>query len=196
MNRAKGKRRSSASQGLMRKKSARLLVSTPSISRRAICASVFRRGATTSRSANRSTCRICGALRVSVNKLTKVTTAVERRTMAFMGDTGVRQPLVSANPACFIPAIPLVHPSFARLQEFEERKPVILDAVRNQLRGFRIFRAGMGPEPRILERLEAAIMNALYNQLPPLCDIPDRGMHLAPRWASETSILIKSHCAA
>ncbi len=81
-------------------------------------------------------------------------------------------------------------------EEFEERKPIIIDAVRNQLRGFRIFLAVMGPEPRILERLEAAIMNALYEQPPPLCDIPDQGMHLAQRWASEAPILIKNNCAA
>ena len=80
-------------------------------------------------------------------------------------------------------------------EEFEERKPIIIDAVRNQLRGFRIFLGEMGPEPRVLERLEAAIMNALYEQPPPICDLPDKGMHLAPRWASEVPLLIKTRCA-
>lgn len=79
--------------------------------------------------------------------------------------------------------------------EFEARKQVIIDAVRKQLRGFRIFLAAMGPEPRMLERLEAAIMNTLYQQPPPLCDIPDRGMYLAPRWPSELPILVKGNGA-
>ena len=83
--------------------------------------------------------------------------------------------------------------------EFEERKPVILDAVRKQLAGFRIFitdTVDMRREARILERLEAAIMGNLYQQPSPICDIPDRGMHLAPRRASETPIIVRNNCAA
>ena len=78
--------------------------------------------------------------------------------------------------------------------EFEERKTDILDAVRKQLRGFRIFVADAG-EKRVYQRLEASIMNHLYRQPSPLCDIPDRGMHLAPRWSSEKPIIIKNRCA-
>ncbi len=81
-------------------------------------------------------------------------------------------------------------------EEFEERKSVILDAVRRQLAGFRIFVTDMGKEKRVLERLEASIMNNLYRQPSPICDIPDRGMHLAPRWRSEDPIIIKNGCAA
>ena len=62
--------------------------------------------------------------------------------------------------------------------EFEERKSTIIDAVRKQLAGFRILVADVGTEPRILERLEASIMNNLYQQPSPFCDIPDRGMIL------------------
>jgi len=41
--------------------------------------------------------------------------------------------------------------------KFRKRKPVILDEVRRQLKGFRIFVAEVGPEKRILERLEASL---------------------------------------
>ena len=79
--------------------------------------------------------------------------------------------------------------------EFEERKTVILDAIRRQLEGFRIFVGDVGEEPRMLERLEASIMDSLYQQPPPLCDIPDRGMQLSPRWDSEEPIVVESNCA-
>jgi len=39
--------------------------------------------------------------------------------------------------------------------EFEERKPIILDAVQKLLAGFRIFVADVGRGSRLLERLEA-----------------------------------------
>ena len=79
---------------------------------------------------------------------------------------------------------------------FEKRKAFILDAVHKQLACFRIFVADIGTEPRILERLEASIMNNLYQQPLPLCDIPDRGMMLAPRWDSEKPILVRTKCEA
>ena len=44
-------------------------------------------------------------------------------------------------------------------EEFEERKSIILDTVGRQLTGRCIFVAEMGREPRVLERLEASIMN-------------------------------------
>ena len=77
--------------------------------------------------------------------------------------------------------------------EFEEKKPVILDAVRTQLEGFRIFIADVGEEPRILERLEASIMDNLYSQPSPFCDIPDRGMFLSPRLDSEEPVVFESN---
>jgi hypothetical protein len=81
-------------------------------------------------------------------------------------------------------------------EEFETRKPMIIDAVREQLGGFRVFVAGIGEERRILERFEASVMLNLYRQPPPICDIPDRGMQLAPRWASESPIIIKNDSVA
>jgi hypothetical protein len=80
-------------------------------------------------------------------------------------------------------------------EEFEERKVKILDAVRRQLSGFHIFVTDIGREPRVLERLEASIMNNLYQQPSPICDIPDRGMQLSPRRDSEKKITVKNSCA-
>jgi hypothetical protein len=80
--------------------------------------------------------------------------------------------------------------------EFEEHKSIILDAVRKQLVGFCIFIADVGKEPRLLERLEASIMNNLYQQPSPICDIPDKGMQLAPRWKSENQIIVNNSCEA
>ena len=79
-----------------------------------------------------------------------------------------------------------------KLAEYEERKPEIQKAVRNQLFGFRIFAANIGTKPRILERLEAAIMETLYNQPMPLCDVPDKGMMLAPCRETEVPIVVRN----
>lgn len=80
--------------------------------------------------------------------------------------------------------------------EFEEQKSIILNAARKQLAGFCIFVADVGRDPRVLERLEASIMSNLYQQPSPLCDIPDRGMQLSPRWDSENLIIIKNNYSA
>ena len=78
--------------------------------------------------------------------------------------------------------------------DFEKQRQEILNAAREQLQGFRIFAADVGTEPRILERLEASIMNNLYEQPSPFCDIPDRGMMLSPRWDSEAPIITENRC--
>jgi len=80
-------------------------------------------------------------------------------------------------------------------EEFEERKLIIIDAVHKQLAGFCIFAAELGREPRILERVEASIMNNLYKQSSPICNIPDRGMYLSPRYDLEEVIIVKNNSA-
>jgi len=82
-----------------------------------------------------------------------------------------------------------------RMAEFAARRPAIGEAVERQLTGFRVFVADVGTRPRVLERIEAAVMNHLYAQPPPFCDVPDRGMMLAPRWRSEGPITMRSTCA-
>ncbi len=81
-------------------------------------------------------------------------------------------------------------------EEFEERKPMILDAAQKQLKGFRIFVADLGVVPRVHERIEASIMNNLYKQASPVCDLPDRGMQLSSRWDSEEPVLVRSTCTS
>ena len=72
---------------------------------------------------------------------------------------------------------------------------IILDATRKQLIGFCIFIADTGKEPRLLKCLEASIMNHLYQQASPICDIPDKGTHLPPRWKSENQITVNNNCS-
>ncbi len=79
-------------------------------------------------------------------------------------------------------------------RQFENRKEAILQAARRQLSGFRIFVAQVPDYPRALERLEASIMDHLYRQPSPLCDVPDKGMMLAPRWDTEKPVIIKNRC--
>ena len=79
---------------------------------------------------------------------------------------------------------------------FEERTTEIIEAVKNQLAGFRIFVADAGVAPRFLERIEASIMIHLERQPSPFCDIPDKGMMLAPRWPDEQPIIVKNVCDA
>lgn len=84
--------------------------------------------------------------------------------------------------------------SATKQTEFEERKVEIREAVRRQLLGFRIFITNVITQPRFLERLEASIMGNLYQQPKPFCEIPDKGMMLAPRWASERPIMVENRC--
>jgi hypothetical protein len=79
--------------------------------------------------------------------------------------------------------------------EFDRREVEILDAVRRQLAGFRVFVADVGCESRILERIEGSVMHHLYRQPQPFCDIPDKGMMLAPRWPNEVPLVGTNSCA-
>ncbi|MGB9927424.1 MAG: hypothetical protein ACPK85_03335 [Methanosarcina sp.] len=80
-------------------------------------------------------------------------------------------------------------------KEYERRKSELMEAARKQLAAFHIFVEDVGTEPRILERLETTIMNTLYKSAPPFCDIPDRGMMLAPQWKSESPITAFMRCS-
>lgn len=74
---------------------------------------------------------------------------------------------------------------------YAERKVELETAAHRQLAAFRVFVADVDTAPRFLERLEAAIMNTLYRESPPFCDIPDKRMMLAPRWDSEIPIIVR-----
>jgi hypothetical protein len=79
--------------------------------------------------------------------------------------------------------------------EYSRRKPEIDEAVRKELAGLRIFVADVGPEQRTRQRLEAKVFDLLYQQPPPLCDLPDRGVFLARRRAGEKPIPVRSDSA-
>ena len=78
---------------------------------------------------------------------------------------------------------------------FQKRNNQICAAVRKQLTGFRIFVADITVRGRILERVEAAILNTLYAAGPPFCNIPDEGMLRLPRQASEIPIVARNLCS-
>lgn len=75
-------------------------------------------------------------------------------------------------------------------KEYEQRTDELAAAAQQQMASFAVFTAAVGTAPRILERFEAAIMESLYESEEPYCDIPDRGMQLAPRWRSESEIIV------
>ena len=83
-----------------------------------------------------------------------------------------------------------------KLTEYDFRQNELAQFARNQMSACRIFAAEFTTERRMLERLEAYIMHQLYDAPKPFCDIPDRGMMLAPRWKSEAPIRIVSHAQA
>lgn len=79
-----------------------------------------------------------------------------------------------------------------KLIEYESRRDEILEAARKQLSTCRVFVTPVDATPRILERLEAAIMKALYLSEGATSEIPDRGMQLAPRWPNEEPIVVRN----
>lgn len=76
--------------------------------------------------------------------------------------------------------------------EYENLSNDIHLAANELLSNYRVFVAPVDPTPRLLERIEAAIMNLLYLSTGSISAIPDRGMALAPRWPEEQPIFIRS----
>lgn len=82
-----------------------------------------------------------------------------------------------------------------RRDEFEKRKGEIQEAARQHLAGIRIFIAdpsGGERDSHLRERFEAALMDALYNDVPPICDLPDRGTLQMRRRPEETPVMVRS----
>jgi hypothetical protein len=79
--------------------------------------------------------------------------------------------------------------------EFAARRDELVCAAHRQLAAFRVFVAALPAEARLPNRVEAGIMNALYSAQPPFCDIPDRGMHLSRRRASEQPVRVHHRCS-
>lgn len=77
-------------------------------------------------------------------------------------------------------------------QEYERRSGEIRLAAAELLVDYRVFVAALGSGSLRLERIEAAIMNCLYNAGGPASAIPDRGMALTPRWPNEPPVVVRS----
>lgn len=82
-----------------------------------------------------------------------------------------------------------------RVAEFAARRDELARAAHRQLDAFRVFVAALPAEGRLPNRVEAGIMDALCSAPPPFCDIPDRGMHLSRRRASESPVLVQHRCS-
>ncbi len=80
-------------------------------------------------------------------------------------------------------------------QQYQAREPEITSAAMRLLSSYRVFLAPVEPTPRVLERIEAAIMSALYAAGGVVAEIPDRGMALSPRWDNEVPFLVRSTTA-
>lgn len=79
-----------------------------------------------------------------------------------------------------------------RRAEFDHRRDEIVDAALEQIRWTSIFVVGVEIQ-RLRERIEAAIMQALY-AAERFQDIPARGYYLRPRYDSEVAIVARNHC--
>jgi len=76
--------------------------------------------------------------------------------------------------------------------EYDARRDELRRAADEQMASYRIFIVALAPVPRVLERIEAAVMNILYAASGPVSAIPDRGMALSPRWRTEEPMLVQS----
>jgi len=80
----------------------------------------------------------------------------------------------------------------ARQAERAARRVEIERAADAMLSHMRVFLANLPPDKRVLGRVEAAIMNLLYAGASPICDLPDKGMHLEPRRPDERAMTMLS----
>lgn len=78
-----------------------------------------------------------------------------------------------------------------RQAEFRARYTELLPHISELLSLWRVFLAPLPTNRRVLERIEAAIMNSLYAGPPIVRDFPDRGMRLLPRRKAEEEVRIR-----
>lgn len=81
-----------------------------------------------------------------------------------------------------------------KLIKWNQNKENLENLAREQLKGFRVFTAGIDLDKRRLQRLEAKIMNSLYRAEHPFSDLPDKSMNLLPKRDDEEPILIQNIC--
>lgn len=77
-------------------------------------------------------------------------------------------------------------------RDYLQRAEEISVALDRLLAAYRVFLAPVPPIPRVLKRIEAAIMNRLYAGDGVVSVIPDRGMSLSPRWDTEGAFPVRS----
>jgi hypothetical protein len=83
-----------------------------------------------------------------------------------------------------------------RKAEGQRRAAEIETMARGMMRRMRVFLGPLPREQRLIERVEAGIMQRLYGSGAPCNQLPDIGMHLLPRRPNETIITIHSHAPA
>lgn len=86
------------------------------------------------------------------------------------------------------------HRSVNAERDYAECESEIRVATEKLLGTYRVFVAPIQASSRVLRRIEAAIMNALYSAGGVVGQIPDRGMALAPRWDCEDPISVRNSC--
>jgi hypothetical protein len=82
--------------------------------------------------------------------------------------------------------------SIEKQKAYESRADELRMAANELLLNYRVFVAPVDPMRRLLERIEAAIMQTLYAAIGPAAVRPDRGMALAPRWSKEQPVLVRN----
>jgi len=80
-----------------------------------------------------------------------------------------------------------------RAEEYARRRDELRNLALEQLRSTNIFVAHVD-EPRLRARIEAGIMQILYSSAEPFRAIPDKGVHVEPRWRSESPITVRNQC--
>ena len=83
-----------------------------------------------------------------------------------------------------------------RIEEFARRREELVGAARRQLCAFRIFVAELPAVDRLPNRVEAAVMDALYSAPAPFSALPDRGMYLSRRNRTQKPVIARHRCAS
>jgi hypothetical protein len=77
--------------------------------------------------------------------------------------------------------------------DFDARKSEIVSLAQREMAATRIFTMDLGSSPRLLERIEGAIMNHFYQNVDTLFD---QGAFRMPRWQTEDPIVATFRCGS
>ena len=76
------------------------------------------------------------------------------------------------------------------VEDYNRRATEIQVAMERWLDGYRVFVARSDVDRRLRQRIEASLMFAFMTAEPPACNMPDKGMSLAPRWPREAPLQV------